>query len=120
MRFLVDADLPRRTAELIRSFGHEADDVRDIGLGQADDTVIAAYARSHSLCLITGDFGFSDVRNYPPQDYAGLVVLELPRDAVAQTILSLVENLLQQPQVLNRLPGRLAIVKAGRIRMRPA
>ena len=35
MRFLIDADLPRPTAELIRSFGHEATDVRNIGLGPA-------------------------------------------------------------------------------------
>ena len=120
MRFLVDADLPRRTVELIQGYGHEANDVRDIGLARAEDSTIAAYAQSHSLCLITGDFGFSDIRNYPPQDYAGLVVLELPRNATAKVILNLIEVLLQQPQVLNQLQGRLAIVKAGHIRLRPA
>jgi predicted nuclease of predicted toxin-antitoxin system len=32
MRFLIDADLPRSVAEVIRRHGHEAIDVRDIGL----------------------------------------------------------------------------------------
>ncbi len=120
MRFLVDADLPRGTAPLIQRHGHDAVDVRDIGLGSADDTVIAAHAKAKGFCLMTGDFGFADIRNYPPADYAGIVVLELPRDATARTILSLIEGLLQQPTVLSRLPGRLAIVEFGRIRLRPA
>jgi len=120
MRFLVDADLPRRTAELIRRFGHDAEDVRQIGLGKADDADIADCARTHARCLVTGDFGFADIRNYPPEQFSGLVVLELPRDATAQVILNLVESLLRQPEVLQRLPGRLAIVRAGQIRLRPA
>ncbi len=120
MRFLVDADLPRRTAKLIQSYGHEAIDVRDIGMGTAHDAVIAAHAQNQSACLITGDGDFADIRNYPPQDYGGLVVLELPRDATATFILKLIESLLQPPNVLVRLPGRLAILEPGRIRLRPA
>ena len=119
MRFLIDADLPRGTAPLIRSHGHEAVDVRDIGLSTADDSIIADHAKAQGLCLITGDFGFADIRNYPPADYAGIVVLELPRDATARTILDLIEGFLQQPAVLSRLQSRLAIVEFGRIRLRP-
>ncbi len=64
-------------------------------------------------------FGFANIRNYPPEDYAGLVVLQLPRNATAKMILNLVEAMLGQPQVLDRLSGRLAIVEFGRIRLRP-
>lgn len=120
MRFLIDADLPRRTAPLIQSFGYEAIDVRDLGPNYAADPDIAAYAQSQALCLISGDFGFADVRNYPPHAYAGLVVLGLPRDATADFILNLIAGLLKQPAVLARIPGRLAIVEPGRIRLRPA
>jgi hypothetical protein len=95
MRFLIDADLPRPVAPLVRSLGHEATDVRDVGLGEAPDAEIAAYARAHELCLLTGDFDFADIRDYPPEHYYGIVVL-------------------------SRLPGRLAIVEPGRIRLRPA
>lgn len=119
MQFLIDADLPRSVAPLVSSFGHEAVDVRDIGMRMADDPTIAEYARSKNLCLITGDFGFADVRAYPPEKYAGLVVLELSRHAAEQTILMLVEELLRQSDLLSRLPSRLAIVKIGRVRLRP-
>lgn len=119
MRFLVDADLPRRTADVIRNKGHEAIDVRDVGLGSAPDPDIAAHARREGLCLLTGDLGFADVRNYPPEGYAGIAVLRLPRDATADVIAAIVEELLANSRVLERLPGRLAIVSPGSVRLRP-
>ncbi len=120
MRFLVDADLPRPTATLIRSLGHEAVDVRDIGLGAAPDQEIAEHPKANGLCLLTGDFDFADIRDYPPEDYAGLAVLKLPDKVNRDFILRLVEAFLQKPDVLDQLSGRLAIVERGRIRLRPA
>jgi len=76
VRFLIDEDLPRSTADLLRKYGHEAVDTRDIGLRGANDTDISAYARDNGLILVTGDFDFSDIRNYPPKQYPGLVVLK--------------------------------------------
>lgn len=120
MRFLIDADLPRSAKPLLESFGHEAIDVRDVGLRRAKDPVIARYAQEHHACLLTGDFDFADIRNYPPESYDGIVVLQLPRDATASFILGLIEEMLRQNEVTARLSRTLAIVEAGRIRLRPA
>ncbi len=120
MRFLIDADLPRSAKPLLEKLGHEAIDVRDVGLRSAKDQVIARYAQEHHACLLTGDFGFADIRNYPPESYDGIVVLGLPRDATAIFILGLIEEMLRQSEVVVRLPRRLAIVEASRIRLRPA
>jgi predicted nuclease of predicted toxin-antitoxin system len=103
----------------LRHYGHEAEDVRDIGLAGASDQRIAEYAQASRLCLVTGDFGFADVRNYPTDRYAGIVVLQVPRNATATLILDLLDSLLRQPDVLEGLPGRLAIVAFGSIRLRP-
>lgn len=119
MHFLIDADLPRSTKALLEQYGHAATDVRDIGLSSAQDPTIAAYAHTHGLVLLTGDFGFSDIRNYPPETYAGIVVLELPRDATAPVILRLLETFLHQPALVAKVPGRLVIVAPGRVRLRP-
>ncbi len=81
MHFLIDASLPRSAARMVRHLGHDATDVRDIGMGSATDDLIAAHARSHQLTPVTRDFDFADIRNYPPADYSGIVVLQLP-DAV--------------------------------------
>src|SRR5262249_15177944 len=112
--------LPRGTAPHIRSCGHDATDVRDIGLGGAPDASIAGHAQANGLCLISRDFDFADIRNYPPDQYSGLVVIELPNTALVPAIPSQVGALLGRQDVLNALPGRLAIVEPGRIRLRPA
>jgi len=41
VRFLVDASLPRSAAVALRELGHEAVDVRDVGMRGATDEVIA-------------------------------------------------------------------------------
>src|SRR5260370_8723712 len=51
--FLVDAGLPRATGDLIRRHGHQATDVRDIGLGTASDQDIADHARQHQLAIVS-------------------------------------------------------------------
>ena len=52
MHFLIDEDLPRSTANILRQHGHEAMDVRDLGLRGARDADIAAYAKKNDLCLL--------------------------------------------------------------------
>jgi predicted nuclease of predicted toxin-antitoxin system len=86
----------------------------------ADDNSIAAYARRNRQALITRDFDFADLRNYPPADYAGIVVLKLPDDATAAQVVKLVERFARQEEWLARLAGRLAIVELWRVRFRPA
>lgn len=119
MGFLLDENLPRRTSVAVASHGHGVMDVRDIGLGGANDATIAAYAKANSLALITRDYDFSDIRNYPPQDYNGFVVLDLPDDAVAEDVVRLIESFVSRADLVSQLPGRLAIISRGRVRFRP-
>jgi hypothetical protein len=65
------------------------------------------------------DFGFADVRKYPPADFEGVVVFEMPRHASASIILQLIEQFLDQKTVLQTLTGRVAGVSPGRMRLRP-
>ncbi|MBI2860289.1 MAG: DUF5615 family PIN-like protein [Chloroflexi bacterium] len=118
MRFLVDEDLPRSVDSLLRQYGHEVSDVRDIGLRGASDAEIAAYAQKHGLCLLTGDMGFADIRNYSPGQYQGIVVLHLPAKATSSTILTILKSLLVQAEIVNQLNRKLAIVELGRVRIR--
>lgn len=119
MRFLIDADLPRRIQATIASYGHVATDVRDVGLRHAKDPEVAAYALTNSLCLVSADWGFADIRHFPPEQHAGIVVLGLANDATGDQITELLCALLRQPHLVERLPGHLAIVEYRRIRFRP-
>lgn len=118
MRFLVDADLPRSTIAVLKRYGHEGVDVRDIGLGAATDQRIASHAREQQLCLLTGDYDFSDLRTYPPAQHYGIVVLHVPPQATAPTILSLLEEFLKQSRLVDSMSAKLAIVEPGRVRVR--
>ncbi len=118
MRFLIDACLPREFAVVLTSYGHIAIDVRDIGMRRADDADIAAHARTNRLCLLTEDWGFSDIRRYAPADYFGIVVFETTDNSIDQKLAAL-RNLLDQPELVESLPGRLAIATATKVRLRP-
>ena len=58
---------------------------------------LAALSLRHVAELNTRDFDFSDVRNYPPAEFAGIIVLELPDDAVAATVVKVMESLSSNP-----------------------
>jgi predicted nuclease of predicted toxin-antitoxin system len=118
MQFLIDEDLPRSEGDLFRRYGHEVSDVRDIGLRGAKDSEIASYVQNKGLCLVTGDFDFSGIRNYPPSKYAGLVVVSVPMGATAVSILNMIEGFLEQIKLVSQLAGKLAVVETGRIRIR--
>jgi len=75
-------------------------DVRDIGLRHADDSEIASYAQREQQCLVTGDFDFADIRNYPPQRYAGIVVLVIPPTVTATSITRLLDSFLVQQSLI--------------------
>ena len=118
MKFLVDEDLPRSTVTLIKEFGHQAVDVRDVQLRGAPDDRNAAYAKAKGLCLVTADGGFANIRQYPPGEYAGLIVLDLPAHATLPVILRLLRELFAQADLVSSLPGKLAILAFGRVRIR--
>ena len=111
MRFLVDANLPRLVVPLLRSLGHRVEFARDIGLAAAPDRDIAARARLTGAVLLTRDLDFANVRQYPPEDYPGLVVLRLPDDATADVIAGVIERFVREPTFLAASSGRLAIVE---------
>jgi predicted nuclease of predicted toxin-antitoxin system len=66
-----------------------------LGMRSAPDEIVAAHAQGNQQALITRDFDFADIRNYPPADYAGIVVLKLPDDASAAQVVKLLETFLR-------------------------
>src|SRR5262245_10634132 len=119
MRFLLDAGLPRATVELLHRVGHDAVDVRDIGMGAASDEAIAVLAKQQGRCLLTRDGDFGNIQAYPPDLYPGIVVVDLPNTARRDLILGVVEAFATDAELLALVPGRLAVVEMDRVRLRP-
>jgi predicted nuclease of predicted toxin-antitoxin system len=118
MRFLVDEDLPLSLVDVFERHEHEALHVVDAGIRGATDEQVARYARENEMCLVSGDLDFSDVRAYPPREHHGIVVVRAPRNATSEVIAGIVESFLAREDIVDDLPGRLAIVEPGRARVR--
>jgi predicted nuclease of predicted toxin-antitoxin system len=77
MRLKIDENLPIEIATLLRDAGHEADTVIDEAMGGAIDESLIARCRDEDRVIVTLDLDFANTRAYPPEHYAGLVVLRL-------------------------------------------
>jgi len=116
-RFLIDEDLPRSLARLLREGGTHSEDVRDIGLrGRADDEVIR-HAAAHDLVLLTADLGFGNILRFPLESHAGVVVVRLPNEmptaSLNHRILGALRGLSEE-----EVSGNLVIIEPARIRLR--
>lgn len=93
MRFKVDENLPIEATELLRQGGHDALSVQDQGMVGERDERLADVCKSEGRALVTIDLDFSDIRNYPPDAYSGIIVLR-PAIQSMTAVLRLVTRLL--------------------------
>lgn len=77
MRIKVDKNLPDSLAVGLRALGHDADTVVDESLGGRDDRVVWEAAQSEQRFFQTQDLDFSDVRLFPPNAHAGLMLIRI-------------------------------------------
>lgn len=116
MRFKADENVPGSAIAALRGASHDVHTVLDETLGGASDRDVLAACRREARALITLDKDLTDVRAYPPAEYAGIGVLR-PSDQQAATIVAVVQRL----SLLLRtepLAGTLWIVDARRVRIR--
>jgi len=116
MKFKIDQNLPDESVPILAQAGHDAVTVWDQHLGGAPDPQIVAVCQQEGRVLITADLDLSDIRQYPPEESAGFIVLRLPQQtqpnqmALLRRIIPLLAT--------TPLAGRLWIVEPGRVRVR--
>jgi predicted nuclease of predicted toxin-antitoxin system len=116
VKFKVDENLPSDAARALRQAGFSADTVQDEGLSGADDTEAAGVARQEQRVLLTLDLDFSNIRAYPPESYAGIIVLR-PKSQNKPVVLALLARLIGALRK-EKPAGELWIVEPDRIRYR--
>ncbi len=116
MQFKVDENLPVEIPEMLNNAGYDAKSVNDEGLQGIKDTFLIDICKKENRILVTLDTDFSDIRNYSPEDFSGIIVLRLQ----AQTkfhVINVFKNIIplfQKEQVYHRL----WIVEESRVRIR--
>ena len=116
MKFKVDENLPTEIVDVLRRAGHDAMTVVDQGMGGHGDPGLAEVCAREHRALLTLDLDFSNVHAYPPERYAGIIVLRLRRQD-KQSAVDAVQSLVP---VLGteKLEGCLWGVDETRVRVR--
>ena len=114
-KFLLDADMPRSSAEVIRALGYDVRDVRDLGMRYADDRAIIEFAQKSGRVVVTRDLDFGSVLQYP--DHPGAIILRLPSEYTTRELNDILKNFLSsiEGQILQKA---IIIVELGRYRRR--
>lgn len=115
LKFLLDADMPKSSAQVIQNLGFEIEDVRDIGMRAAKDREIMDYAFKNNKIIITRDLDFGEVLRYP--QHPGAIILRLPYGFTSKEIN---ERLREFFMSINEkdLIGAIMIVELSRYRRR--
>ncbi|MGH8609265.1 MAG: DUF5615 family PIN-like protein [Gammaproteobacteria bacterium] len=116
MKFKVDENLPAELLYDLRIAGHQAETVHEERLTGAPDAVVLERVRTEGYALLTMDKGIADVRAYPPDRYAGIVLFR-PSTSGRGAVLAFVRHHL--PTILQTdLAGHLMVVSDRSIRVR--
>ena len=80
LKFLIDEDMPRSTAEVLKAKGFQVLDVRDCGLRGKSDEEVFRFAQKEKAIILTGDMGFGNILRFPLGEHCGIVVAHLPNE----------------------------------------
>jgi predicted nuclease of predicted toxin-antitoxin system len=111
---LLDNCVPRRYLKLIQGWGYDTIELRSIQPEDTPDSQVIVEAKRLNAVLLTVDLDFSNVLNYPPQAYSGIVVMRY--DASQEGALDETLRLALQEQT--PLTGLLIVVSQGKYRVR--
>jgi predicted nuclease of predicted toxin-antitoxin system len=118
-KLLVDEDLPRSTAAMLKSLGIDALDLRDIGLKGAPDAEVFKYAQNEGRIIITRDVEFGNILKYPIQNHCGIIIVRIPNTYIRDKILEIIRNFFLEVDK-NKLMNSLVILEAEKYRIRPS
>jgi predicted nuclease of predicted toxin-antitoxin system len=116
MRFLADAGISPKTVQFLRSEGHDAIHVRELGMQRARDIELIERARAEKRILITFDLDFGEILALGVLDEPSVLILRL-EDERADSVNRLLQVVLsEQSEALES--GALILVEPGRYRVR--
>ena len=115
LKFLLDADMPISSAKVIRSFGYDVEDVRDIGMRAATDQEIIHYALQNKRIIVTKDTDFGVVLRHP--SHPGAIIFRLPYTFTSKELNKTLVDFLDSVDD-SKLANAIIIVELGRYRRR--
>ncbi|OGY49286.1 MAG: hypothetical protein A3D39_00460 [Candidatus Buchananbacteria bacterium RIFCSPHIGHO2_02_FULL_39_17] len=96
MNAVIDEDLHRSLADVLKQLGFQIFDVRDHGLRGQSDEKVYAFAQKKKAVLFSADLGFSNILSFPIGTHQSIVILRFPNEMPTEEINRLVFKVLLQ------------------------
>ena len=116
MLFKLDENLGSRGQERLCAAGHDVMTVREQQLCGQPDLRVIDVCTLEKRCLITLDIDFADTLTYPPEKYAGIILLRLPRKPVLNDIDVVIDTVIEALKHGADVSEKLWVVRRKTIR----
>ncbi|HXQ50179.1 MAG TPA: DUF5615 family PIN-like protein [Stellaceae bacterium] len=116
MKIKLDENIGRRGVDLLKAANHDVMTVRDQNLHGASDEAVFKACTVEGRVLVTLDHDFGQVLRFPPEQSAGLIILEPGPRMTPQSLLDRLQDFLTMIDVQSPT-GALWIVEPGRVRV---
>lgn len=116
MKIKLDENLPVEAAGILAEAGYDVHTVFQEGLSGEPDSIISKVCMTEHRLLITLDTDFCNILSYPPQDYAGIIVIR-SLDQSKEAVLSHIHRIAHMIGS-EEVGGKLWIVQKDNIRIR--
>lgn len=116
-KFVIDEDMPRSAAEVLRTHGYDVKDIRDHGLRGAEDEEIFEFAQRDGSAILTGDRGFGNILRFPLGSHLGIVIAHFPNEMPSA---DMNRALVRRLQYLSEddFVGNVVVIEPSQIRIR--
>jgi len=117
LKFLIDENMPRSTAEALKKIGYDTMDVRDCKLSGKSDEEVFKYAQNEKAVILTADRGFGNILRFPLGNHNGIIIANFPNE---MSTVEMNSHLVRQIQSLSeeKIIGGLVIIDSNKVRTR--
>jgi predicted nuclease of predicted toxin-antitoxin system len=119
LRFFCDQCVPAEISHTLRLAGHDVLNLRETLPVRASDPEVVAKARDLDRVLISLNGDFSDIVAYPPEEYSGIIAIQLHNHPeIIPQIMERLATFLAGHPAQEHYHAKLFIVEVYRIRIR--
>lgn len=119
MRFFTDHCVPHSKRKSLKSDGHETVQLSSRLPSDAEDETVIEEAQEMDAILLSLNGDFADLIRYPPEQYGGIVALQVRnRPEAIPAIVDKLLGYLEEHSSRAHYRGKLFLVEAHRIRVR--